>query len=78
MAENSMNNSRRVDSKKCPECLVYLSPDAKECFSCGTRVKEADATGIAKRHFNWKAYLYSLITAGLFGLYIWWAFFSES
>jgi hypothetical protein len=77
MAVNSTGNRRKVDSKKCPECLVYLAPDAKECFSCGTRVKEADSMGIAKRHFNWKAYLYSLVTATLFGLYLGGAFFSE-
>jgi hypothetical protein len=75
MAESSTGNKRNIDSKKCPECLVYLARDDKVCFSCGTKVKEADSMGIAKRYVNWKAYLYSLVTAVAFGLYVWWAFF---
>ncbi|RTZ95950.1 MAG: hypothetical protein DSY90_11995 [Deltaproteobacteria bacterium] len=78
MDKNPLMQKRQVDSKKCPECLVYLAPDARECFSCGTRVREADAMGIARRRVNWKAYLYSVVTAAIFGLYLWWAFFKDS
>ena len=67
--------AKNLESKKCPECLTYLAPDAKECFSCGARVKGADKTGIAKRPFNWKSYLFSLLSAAALGLYLWWAFF---
>jgi len=75
MAEKLTDRKKVFESKKCPECLAYLANDATECFSCGARVKEADKTGIAKRPFNWKSYLFSLLSAAVLGLYLWWAFF---
>lgn len=72
-----MAGKRNIETKKCPECMTYVAFDATECFSCGARIKEADKLGIAKRPFNWKSYLFSLITAAAFGWYMWWAFFSE-
>ncbi len=75
MAAKLTDRKNDFESKKCPECLAYLANDAKECFSCGARVKEADKMGIAKRPFNWKSYLFSLLSAAVLGLYLWWAFF---
>ena len=77
MAPNKKVVNRNVASKKCPECMTYIANDATECFSCGARVKDADKLGIAKRPFNWKAYLFSILTATAFAWYMWWAFFKE-
>ena len=75
MAAKLTDRKNDFESKKCPECLAYIANDAKECFSCGAKVKDADKTGIAKRPFNLKSYLFSLLSAAALGLYLWWAFF---
>ncbi len=55
--------------------MTYLAANAKKCFSCGAKVKDANKVGIAKRPFNWMSYLLSLLSLIALGLYIWWAFF---
>lgn len=75
MATKMTDRKKNFESKKCPECLTYLAPDAKKCFSCGAKVKDVDKMGIAKRPINWKSYLFSLLSAVVLGLYLWWAFF---
>ena len=75
MAAKLTDRKKDFESKKCPECSAYLANDATECFSCGAKVKEANKMGIAKRPFNWKSYLFSLLSAAALGLYLWWAFF---
>ena len=64
-------------TKKCPQCYVYLAADAARCFSCGTRVGKRGKTGLAEKPINWKAYLISILAWAAFAFYIWWAFFKE-
>ena len=61
-------------SKKCPNCLTYLSLDARRCTACGARVGPVTRDGKAKKVFNPLSYIYALFAIGLFGLFIWWAF----
>jgi len=64
-------------SKKCPYCHVYLKPEDKRCFSCHRRVGSVNRLGIARKPFNWVAYLVCILSWTAFGLYVWWAFFRK-
>jgi hypothetical protein len=66
-----------METKKCPNCYVYLQADADRCHSCGSRVGKRDKTGFAAKPVNWKAYTVSVLAWAAFGLYIWWVFFKE-
>jgi hypothetical protein len=64
-------------SKRCPECFVNLPIDAKECFSCHTRVGKPDKYGKAKKKPDWIAYIVCIVSWAVFILYIQWAFLSK-
>lgn len=61
-------------SKKCPHCHVYLNLEDKRCFSCKKRIGKADKNGIAKKSFDWLAYVICILSWSVFIFYIWWAF----
>ena len=62
--------------KRCPECFVNLSLDAKECFSCHSKVGNVDKHGKAKRGIDWTSYIVCIISWGILIFYIKWAFLS--
>jgi hypothetical protein len=64
-------------SKRCPECFINLPLDAKECFSCHTRLGKPDKFGKAKRKPDWISYILCIVSWTIFILYIQWAFFSN-
>ncbi|MGB5158952.1 hypothetical protein [Desulfobacterium sp. N47] len=64
-------------SKKCPECLTYISLDASVCPSCHSRVGKVTKTGLAKRPTDWNSYLMLIIAVAAFCFYIWWAFLAD-
>lgn len=57
--------------KRCPDCFAILKLDETRCTQCKAKVGEVDAVGLAKRPFNWKAYLMFILAGGLFAFYIW-------
>lgn len=57
--------------KRCPECFAILKLDETRCAACKTKVGKVDHVGIAKRPFNWKAYLTFLVALAAFAGYIW-------
>lgn len=61
--------------KRCPECFINLPIDAKECFSCHTKVGGIDKYGRAKKRGAWVPYVGCIIAWGIFIAYIKWAFF---
>ncbi|MBU0995876.1 MAG: hypothetical protein KJ737_25555 [Proteobacteria bacterium] len=61
--------------KRCPECFAILKLDATACIECNTKVGKVDHVGLAKRPFNWKAYLAFILASALFAAYIWKVFF---
>ncbi len=60
--------------KRCPECFVSLSLDAKECFSCYSKIGKVDKHGKAKKGVNWMSYIICIISWTIFFVYIKWAF----
>jgi ribosomal protein L40E len=60
--------------KRCPECFVNLPLDAKECFSCHTKVGRPDRHGKARKRPDWISYVICIISWAIFFLYIEWAF----
>lgn len=70
-------DSELLLSKRCPECFVSLPLDAKECFSCHTRVGKVDKHGKARKRTNWISYLLCIISWAVLILYIKWAFLSN-
>ncbi len=60
--------------KRCPECFVHLPLDAKECFSCHTKIGRVDKHGKARKGVNWISYLICIISWGILIFYIKWAF----
>ena len=61
--------------KRCPECFINLPMDAKECFSCHTKVGGVDKHGRARKRGMWVSYVVCIIAWGIFIAYIKWAFF---
>jgi len=62
--------------KRCPECFVNFSLDAKECFSCHSKVGKIDKQGKARKGVNWISYIVCIISWGILIFYIKWAFLS--
>ncbi len=60
--------------KRCPECFVTLPLDAKECFSCHSKVGNVDKHGKAKKGVNWISYIICILSWTIFFVYIKWAF----
>jgi hypothetical protein len=60
--------------KRCPECFINLPLDAKECFSCHTRVGKIDKEGKAKKSVDWVSYIICILSWAVFFIYIKWAF----
>jgi len=71
----SAEERKTVQIKRCPECFVRLPIDARECFSCHTKVGGIDKFGRAKKRGAWISYVICLITWLIFFAYIKWAFF---
>ena len=64
-------------SKKCPECMEYMSLNAGVCPSCKTPVGKINKNGMASRKTDWKAYATAIAAWIVFIVYIWWAFIRE-
>lgn len=62
--------------KRCPECFVNLPLDARECFSCHTRVGHIDKLGKARRRVDWISYIVCIISWAILIGYVKWAFLS--
>ena len=60
--------------KRCPECFVSLPLDAKECFSCHSKIGSVDKHGKAKKRVNWISYIICILSWTIFFVYIKWAF----
>jgi ribosomal protein L40E len=60
--------------KRCPECFVSLPLDAKECFSCHSKVGQVDKHGKARKGVNWISYIICILSWTIFFVYIKWAF----
>ena len=65
---------KKFETKRCPECLTHLAADAKNCTSCGQKVGEPTATGIAKKPIDVGSYIMAVIAFGALGFFIWYAF----
>jgi hypothetical protein len=74
---NDMKKDDTYSSKKCPECLTYIPVKAEVCPSCKRRVGKITDTGMARKAFDWKAYLGFVLALAAFVFYIWWAFFRK-
>ncbi len=61
--------------KRCPECFINLPIDARECFSCHTRIRGIDKFGRAKKSGEWISYVICVLAWVVFIAYIKWAFF---
>ena len=60
--------------KRCPECFVSLPLDAKECYSCHSKIGRVDKHGKARKGVNWISYALCIISWTIFFAYIQWAF----
>lgn len=66
--------SDEIIVKRCPECFVHLPLDAKECFSCHTKIGKVDRHGKAKKTPNWISYIICIVSWAIFIIYMKWAF----
>lgn len=64
-------------TKKCPECFTYLPLAAEVCSACGRPVGPVTSTGLARKPFNWRAYLAAAAAIAAFAAFVWWGFFSD-
>jgi len=60
--------------KRCPECFVTLPLDAKECFSCHSKIGRTDKHGKAQKSVDWVSYIICILSWTIFFVYIKWAF----
>jgi len=72
--EKKVNTADEITVKRCPGCFVSLPLDAKECFSCHTKVGRADKFGKARTDVNWMSYIVCIVSWAIFFIYIKWAF----
>ncbi|MBA3031290.1 MAG: hypothetical protein FP816_21085 [Desulfobacteraceae bacterium] len=78
MSKDSVKPYRRIaDTKRCPYCSTPIPRNAEQCFACKGKVGEMGKYGLAKKPFDWKAYLLCLISVVALGVYMWWAFFRK-
>jgi len=61
--------------KRCPECLAKMPLSATKCPSCNQKLGEPDKHGLARKPFNWSAYLTTIILWIALIYFIWWGFF---
>ncbi len=73
----SDENKYEHHAKKCPECMTYIPVDANVCPVCKKRVGKITESGMARKAFDWKAYLGFVLALAAFVFYIWWAFLKE-
>ncbi|MCD6586401.1 MAG: hypothetical protein J7K96_11615 [Desulfobacteraceae bacterium] len=80
MGDKKKDKKKQVDTvaeiivKRCPECFVSLPLDAKECFSCHSKIGRADKHGKARKSVNWISYIICILSWTVFFVYIKWAF----
>jgi hypothetical protein len=78
MAKKNPKQTLRIsDTKRCPYCSTTLPAYADQCFACKSKVGEKGKFGLAKKPFDWKAYLFCLTSVVALGVYLWWAFFRK-
>ncbi|GBC59110.1 hypothetical protein DENIS_0041 [Desulfonema ishimotonii] len=65
---------RKLETKKCPYCSVVLGINDTLCFSCKRKVGPSNKYGIAKKPFDWKAYLMLILSVGAFIWFTMWSF----
>jgi len=69
------NERQNLLVKRCPECFINLPIDAKECFSCHTKLSGIDKYGRARKRGAWVSYLICGVAWAVFIGYLKWAFF---
>lgn len=57
--------------KRCPYCYTHLKLNAEHCIECRKKVGEVDKVGLAKKPFNYKAYIAAGLWVTLLSLYLW-------
>ena len=72
--KKQVDPANEITVKRCPECFVSLPLDAKECFSCHSKVGRVDKHGKAKKGVNWISYIICVLSWAIFFVYIKWAF----
>ena len=71
MLEYEEYQRQKPKQKRCPFCFTYIRLDATHCVSCKNKVGKIDKFGLAKKPFNYKAYLAALLWIVMLGIYIW-------
>lgn len=61
-------------TKRCPECMKYVSLETKKCPTCKTKLGKVQPHGFAKRTVDWTGYTIAIIAILAFGIYLYWAF----
>ena len=78
MLENEeYKQQRQPKQKRCPFCYTYIRLDATHCTDCKRKVGKIDKYGLAKKPFNYKAYLAALLWFVMLGIYIWKIFITQ-
>ncbi len=71
----SREELKKLEVKRCPDCLINLPIDARECYSCHAKVGKPDKHGLARRRGTWVSYVTCAVTWAIFLGYLKWAFF---
>ena len=58
-------------NKRCPYCYTHLKLNAVHCMECRQKVGKVDSMGLARKPFNYKAYLAALLWVVFLGIYFW-------
>ena len=71
MADSMHDKQALFTFKRCPYCYTHLKLNATQCIECREKVGDVDKLGLAKKPFNYKAYLAALLWVALLAVYMW-------
>ncbi len=64
-------------TKKCPYCYARVLTDATKCPECDNKIGAPDKFNMAKKPFDWMAYLLAIIALGALGWFCFWLFIQK-
>jgi hypothetical protein len=71
MSDDANTSIAHFTYKRCPYCYTHLKLNATHCIECRQKVGLVDKFGLAKKPFNYKAYLAALLWVVMLAIYTW-------
>ena len=78
MGRKDVDEGTRIHStKRCWNCNTHLDLKIDRCTYCKAKVLEVNEHGVAKKPFDWKGYIMTLVATTALVSFMWWAFFRK-